>query len=606
PDREQAAIRRQHEQLSNHLDFLMRYKYAYFGVIETDIERLLGGFLIDRQTRQIVSEDPATRGTLTPRYQLLRVDPDSDHPNAGDWLMRTARGLALVDGSLVDVDDDQLQTIALTPDRLTFHRAPNDPRLRAGMRFDWNEDGWIEEQPIPWLAWAGHCDVTAVLEQLGLALLEQPSVFEYRSDTGATVELTRDLLQELLAGVVELGSVYLRMDGAGEIVRGIRQFGGARNDSLPDRLQFDGADPGRHFRWPDRYEREALQVTAIREDRKQLDLDEAFAKCITDVDAVDFRPNPRYLGTVEGDYNLIDATGMVLTATIRISRFDRDGQLVREDREIEIDLRPEATGRTFLGTELYDAAARELYRVYLDHDRPAVVAELWHWDPDTRAEVHDPDYDIVEPLASPLSTTLSREMRIDDPAAFQALIELALQRGQNICADTDWESPVWNGVVTRMKVERIAVNKAARIERWRVFFEARFGKATLDFMVRRAKDGAAQEYCPVPIDNQSTPDFLWQELPDIASKGVEQGAWVVNQSMVERGIVEVRRAPDEQGGWYVHDEHVKNAFEILYAALAGYRFTIVHQNRRYVFEDRDQWRAARERLDELRDKLRFE
>src|SRR5690606_4580489 len=102
---------------------------------------------------------------------------------------------------------------------------------------------------------------------------------------------------------------------------------------------------------------------------------------------------------------------------------------------------------------------------------------------------------------------------------------------------------------------------------------------------RRAKDGAAQEYCPVPIDNQSTPDFLWQELPDIASKGVEQGAWVVNQSMVERGIVEVRRAPDEQGGWYVHDEHVKNAFEILYAALAGYRFTIVHQNRRYVFED---------------------
>lgn len=606
PAEQQYAIRRQREQLTSHLDFLMRRKYAFAGVRETDIERSIGGFLIDRTTRQVASEDPATVDTLVPRHQLLRIDPNADHPHAGAYLVRRAGGLTLRDGTPVEVDGDQLRIASLSQERLTFQRAPNHPLLREGVRFDWNSDGWIEQQPLPWLVWAGHCDVKAVLEQLGLAMLEQPSVHEYRSDTGAVSELTRKLLLELLAGVTELGSVYQRMDGTGEIVRGIRRFGGARNDSLPDRLQFDGVGQGQHFRWPVSGEREDLQVAEIRDGGDLLDLDQVFAKCLADVGALDFSPNPRYLGTVDGDYNLIDATGMVLTANIRVSRFDADGQLVRELRQTKIDLRPEASGRTLLGTELLAGEDRELYRVYLDHDQPAVVSELWRWDPGTRSEVHEPDWDIVAPLASPLSTTLSREMRIDDPRAFQALIELALRRGQNICADTDWQSPVWNGVVTRMQVERVAVNRQARVERWRVRFEARFGKATLDFMVRRYHSGKPDEYCPIPSADKPTPDFLWQDLPDVASKALEDGAWVVNSSMVGRGIVRVRWEPQEQGGWYVEDDHVKNAFELLYAALAGYRYTIVHQNKRYVFDDEDAWSDARAQLDALRGELTFE
>ena len=80
PPEQQYAIRRQTAQVTNHLDFLMRHKYAYEGITETDIERTLGGFLIDRETRQIASEDPATRTSLQPRHQLLRVDPGAEHP----------------------------------------------------------------------------------------------------------------------------------------------------------------------------------------------------------------------------------------------------------------------------------------------------------------------------------------------------------------------------------------------------------------------------------------------------------------------------------------------------------------------------------------------
>jgi hypothetical protein len=603
PPEQQHAIRRQHTQLTNHLDFLMRRKYALHGIVEADIERSLGGFLIDRKTRQIASEDPATRGSLRPRHQLLRISHASEHAHAGAWVMRTGSGLALRDGTPVEVSERELIEVRIPPARLSFERAPDHPLLRAGVRFDWQEDGWIDQQPLPWIDWAGHCDVKAVLEAIGLTMLEQPSVHEYRSDTGQVTELSRDLLLELLAAVTELGSVYERLNGTGEIVRGIQRFGGARNDSLPDRLQFDGVGRGQHFRWPTSRQSADLQVTSIEENGKKLDLERAFVRCVADLSGLDFEPNPRYLETVEGDYNIIAATGMVLTAKVRLSKFDARGQLLHEDRSIEIDLRPEATGRTLLGTELVDAETRELYRVYLDRAQPAVVSELWHWDPATRKEVYDPDYDIVEPLASPLSVTLSREMKIDDPSTFAALIELALQRGQNICADTSFESPVWNGMVTRMQVERLAVNLAARVERWRVRVTARFGNATLEFMVRRASDGTPMEYCPIPRADKPTPDFLWQDLPDIASKGLEQDAWVVNQAMRERGIVRVRSEPGKQGGWYVQDDHVKNTYELLYTALAGYRHTIVHQNKRYVFEDEGAWLAARARLEGLRAKL---
>lgn len=606
PAEQQYAIRRQNTQITNHLDFLMRHKYALQGITETDIERSLGGFLIDRETRQVVSETLATQGSLKPRHELLRIDPASQHPHAGAWIMRTAEGLALRDGTPVEVDEDQLRRAPVQPAQLTFERAPNDPQLRAGVRFDWDSNGWVDQQPLAWIAWAGHCDVKAVLEQIGLTMLDQRSVREYRSDTGKVSLLSRKLLLELLTGVTELGSVYERMDGTGVIQLGTHRFGGARNDSLPDRLQFDGVGPGQHFRWPSSREREALQVKKIQDQGEPLDLDVAFARYLADVAGVDFSPNPRYLETIEDDYNLIDATGMVLSASVRVSSFDGNGQLVHENRVLEIDLRPEVTGRTFLGTHLHDAATRKLYRVYLDRDQPAVVAELWRWNQSTGKEVHLPEGDVVMPLASPLSTTLSREMRIDDPAAFQALIDLALQRGQNICADTDFESPVWNGVVTRMQVKRLAVNEAARVERWRVHFTARFGAAALDFMVRRQVDGTPKAYCPLGGTAKPSPDFLWQDLPDVGSKGTEDGTWVVNQTMREREIVRVRWEPEEQGGWYVEDDHVKNAFEILYAALAGYRHTIVHQNKRYVFEHEAAWMAARAQLDALREALTFE
>ena len=606
PEPEREAIERQRRQLRNHLDFLMRHKYAYTGIVETDIERSLGGRLIDRESRQVVSEDPATRDSLQPRHQLLRVDPASEDPLAGEWLVATAGGYALADGTEVEVDPGSVEATPVRASQLTFERAPNDPRLRRGVRFDWNGDGLVEALPLPWIAWAGHCDVKAVLEALGLALHGQPSVHEYRSDTGEITELDRKLLLELLTGVVELGSVYLRLDGGGTVVRGQHGFGGSRNDSLPDRLQFDGAGPDQYFRWPIERDREGMQVTRLIDDGEPLDPDAALARYHPDLDAIDFAPNPRYLGTVDGDYNLIDATEMVVEAEVRVSRFDAQGNLVHGSNRIRLDLGPDARGRTLLGTQLRDPGARELYRVYLDHEQPAILAELWRWDRASGAEQRDPSGDLSLALAAPLATTLSREQRLDDPTGFTELIDLAVRRGQNICADTDDQAPVWNGVVTAMRVERIAVNPAARVERWQIGFEARFGRATLDQLLRRGPDGSVLEACPVAGGYTRSPDFVWQDLPEVAPTLIADGRALVNQAMVERGLIDLRWDPAAADGWTVADEHLSHCFELLYAALAGYRWTIVHQNRRWAFTDEAAWDAARAELDQLRAALESE
>jgi hypothetical protein len=609
PAEEQYSVRRQREQLQNHLDYLMRHKYAYEGIAETDIERTLGGLLIDRESRLIVSEVP-DGDSLVPRYELLRVNPSarSDagaaHEHAGAWVYRDSRGqVYLQDGTPIEVAPGLLRSAPRSPEQLTFQRAPQDPRLRRNVRFDWDESGWVQAGKIDWVSWAGHCDVRAVLEQLGIVLAGQPPLAEYRSDSDLTTTYDRKLLLEMLASVVALGSVYVRTDGTGVVQRGVHRFGGARNDSLPDRLQLHVLTPGRHFRWPPSTREESFRVTSIawpdpHGGLRKADMGTVFLRDLPDVENIDFRPNPRFRETVEGDYNVIDVAGALITAEILVDEIDEDSGYPTKNRvRTTIDLRAEpGEERSFLGTWFDDVAARRLSRVYLDHKRGRIVTEPLvyertggKWRP--RIAEREP---LVLPLARPLRSTLSREMRRDDPALYQALLGVALRTGQNICADTDRQSPVWNGVVTRLHVRKTGENRARRTERWSVDIDARFGRARLDYLLRRNEAGEPVDYCPAVAEDSSAawPDFLSQNFPDIGTKAVDGADWMVNVTMLQHEIVSFQVDRSAPGGIYVHDDHIKNVYEILFTALAGYRYSIVHANKRYGFTDEAAWRAA--------------
>lgn len=620
PSEAQYSVRRQRQQLQNHLDHLMRDKYAYEGIAETDIERTLRGLLIDRESRLIVSEIPDP-DSLVPSYELLRVDPAAGpgaaHEHAGAWVYRDGAGkIHLQDGREIEVAPALLRSSPRSPSQLTFQYGPHDARLRKNIRFDWDESGWVQAGKIDWVSWAGHCDVRGVLEALGIVFKGQPPLAEYRSDTDVTTTYDRNLLLEMLASVVALGSVYVRTDGTGVVERGLHRFGGARNDSLPDRLQLQGPGRGRHLRWPWTTRQETFRVTSIawpdaRGTLHKADMGTVFFRDLPDLDNMDFHPNPRFVETVEGDYNVIDVSGALITAEIFVDEIDEATGYPRKTRTLTtIDLRyePEET-RCFLGTQFDDVAERRLSRVYLDRERNCIVTEPLVYerrDGKWRAQSAGRE-GLVLPLASPLHGTLSREMGRDDPALYQVLLGVALRTGQNICADTDRQSPVWNGVVTRIEVRKTGENRARRTERWQVDLTARFGRARLDYLVRRNELGEPVGYCPAVAENSPSawPDFLSQTFPDIGTKGVEGEDWLVNLAMLQYGIASFHIDRSAPGGIYVHDDHIKNVFEILFTALAGYRYSIVHANKRHGFATEAAWRAAVADLKQRRAGLSF-
>ncbi len=593
-------------------------RQSQLALAEKDIERTLGGFLIDRESRRIASET-ADSDPLAPSYELLRIAPGAEHEHAGAWLYRDGEGkLRRQDHSVVEVDEEHVRHAPCALEDLTFRRAPNDPHLREGVRFDWDGNGWVQQGEIDWVSWAGHCDIKAVMEQLGVTLTGEPRphIQEYRSDTGHVRGYDRDLLLEMVASVMELGSVYSRIDGTGRLQRGVHHFGGSRNDSRPDRLQFTGASQGRSFRWPLGGRRETFRVSAIEfPGEPAVDMGTVFFRHLPDLEKIEMTKNPRYVKTVEGDYNIIDVSGAKIEARVKVDVFDELTGYPQQRTEVtNVDLRADADagedGRFFLGTHLDDVNDRKLFRVYYEPAQNRIVAEM-----ETYTQVDGkwtakplPDENVTIPLQSPLRCTLSREMKRDDPSQFTALLSLASRKGRNICADTDKESAVWNGVVTRLAVTKVGANADARTEHWTVDIKARFGEAQLGYLVRRGERGEPEAYCPANSDQHwgRWPDFLWHDIPDVGSKGLERGDWIVNDSMVERDLVTIRVDESVPSGFYVFDDHIKNVFELIYSGLAGYTHTIVHNNKRYGFKSADKWQTAIERLTDLRGALSFE
>jgi hypothetical protein len=340
-----------------------------------------------------------------------------------------------------------------------------------------------------------------------------------------------------------------------------------------------------------------------------------FYRHVADARSEDFAANPRFLKTTEGDYNIIDVTGATIVADVLVDTVDpRTGYVGQKRETTTIELRDggrgEHDGRFFLGSYVDDYEARRLFRVYFDARAPAIVRELEVYERDGGRWVgkRRPGEDIRMPMRKPLVCTLSRECKRDDPAQFQALLLLALRRALNICADTDKESAVWNGVVTRLQVAKVADNQETGVQRWRVELKARFGDAVLDWFVRRDESGDPAAFCPALPDSEGSgwPDFLWLEIPDVGTKALVDGDWLVNSTMVERGIVETKPDRSVASGFYVYDDHIKNLFELVYCGLSGHRFTIVHGNKRYGFADEDEWRKAVARVEKLRAKLAFD
>jgi hypothetical protein len=75
--------------------------------------------------------------------------------------------------------------------------------------------------------------------------------------------------------------------------------------------------------------------------------------------------------------------------------------------------------------------------------------------------------------------------------------------------------------------------------------------------------------------------------------------------MIDRDVVYVRHAAWAGGETYVHDDYVKHMFELLFCALSGRRWTVLHANRRYAFDTEKTWRRAKRNVRAARSRLKF-
>ncbi len=611
PKEQRAAVRRQRTQATNHLDHLMRRAYAFDSVIEADIERSLGALMVQRRTHLVVSHDDWQAGKgEPPGYELLRLDPRGDHPHAGAWIHRAGADLRLRDGTVIDADPQQVLATPLSEDDITFQRAPGDPRLRSGMHFDWDSNGYITDEPLPGINWGGFCDVQALMELHGLTFTGGPGdgVTEFRSDTGEVVTYNPSLLREMAASALEPGSAYkdletrewLRVNEAVEAGVGV--------GNKADRLDF-ATEGRRTLYWPREGGREDFKVLRMEgPDGAAHDLVGAFHRNLVDSDSLSMRPNPRFKERLGGNFHIIDARGLLLQVQVRVHVIDEETGYFRQERRpsvVDLRQRPEHR-RCFLGTRLWNSTRREVYRYYLDRDDHSVVTELDRYElvkGRWRARaLHD--HNTRTPLARPLSCTLMRQVLRDDPVFFAPLLHAALVRGEAIIADTHMKEEVWNGLVTRMDARLVASDPATRVERWQVDLKARHGASTMDYLLRRARDGMPVDACPAPGPDGwgDYPDFLWQQQPDVGTCIRRDGRRLVNMAMLARGLVAV---DEEQDPVQVQDDHLRNVSEILFCALDRYPHVIVHNNVRYGFRNEDAWRRAVGRLTALRRQLRF-
>jgi hypothetical protein len=361
--------------------------------------------------------------------------------------------------------------------------------------------------------------------------------------------------------------------------------------------------------WPVDGDADSFRVTSIvLAEGGRADLDQVFLRFSADPEALEFTANPSFVRTIDDDMSEIDVTGAELTAAIEYYDFDRrSGALIRKAGTAKLDLGARSGREVLLGTVVEDAEERRLLRVFYQPDGPELVfrgEQLVEAGASWKVKRSGDDRRVA--LAASRKVTLAREQRRDDPQLYRALLDDALRRGRPICADTDAEAAVWNGMVTKLDVRKLGENADARVEHWRVEITARFGSAALEYLLRRDAEGEPLEACPLPgKQGEQWPDFLWSELPDIASKALVARRWMVNTTMYDRGIVTVEPDRSVEGGFYVHDDHVKHVLELIYCALSEHRWTIVHEGKRYGFTSAAKWKTAVAKLNKRRAALSF-
>lgn len=563
--------------IQNQIDFIFGNKYAPHGSVdESDIEGSLELVCIDKKSRHVASMTPDSDGANTVRYEILK---DAN----GRFAYRDGTQY-FWEGGRTQLSDAEVRGLQRTPvNQLTFRRAQPGEQLRNAFRYDWDKNRMINARSVD-TSWWGHCDIKALIETLLADMGKSRGVTEFRADTGKTTEFSRAMQLEALAALLNFDDVYTSSMGTRRF--GQTNFAGGRNDDRPTSMALTN-DRGRSFELP-------IRLDLLSEKDKPgtlVDVGRAFNPKVADANNQSFTDNTAVkIDPSDPDTGTMEATGRKIGGTTDGYTFDDAGRPVEAKIRFEIDPTVTTGSKVLIGTELTDIAGRQLQRIYYNPaDKELSLV-------DTTFTLDNGRYVAKEGRSQSLgkltAVTLGKELRAgDDVQAKLGMLEEAVRTGRKIATDSDTGMQVWNGEIHAIRRSLEWRSPDGKWERESVTIDATFGSNKVGTFLHKLDD---EGRIVDTMEINAAVDFYWADNPRIAPLISERGNWWVNRAMQDRGVI------DTGAGKMASLAAMQDLMDLVYLGLKAKNnaklFTIVHEGKRYVYEDEAAWKADMAKL----------
>lgn len=523
------------------IDYIFLKKFTPSGEVnEADIERSLGLIMIDKNSRQTVNVKSNFGGQI-------------------EYVTASGKPIAT--------------------DDITFRRPIGEEKPRANMVFDWNRDRMIGKEDTGWF---GHCDIKAAVDCLMATMHESGGVIEYRSDTQRAAFLSKDLLLEALASVMECSDTYVSVDRTDRMSLGSAHFGGARFDQRPATIAIT-TSLGYKVSLP--FTLAGLSKagqSAVKDDLNQVfstyTPDHSDLKKMTS-----FSANPSIIRTENGDINYVDATNRQISGTFEGNSFNANGQLVPLKTKFAFSLAQQSEGLVLLGSMESSGAGKQLIRYYYNSATKELVESSVSFSKsgDTYSERELPQ----RSLGKISSMEIGKEVENSDGVPEKlAMLKQAMASGIKIAADHDTGVQVWNGEIHGLREDVVYKSPDGKWEKVQLHVEGTFGKQPFGVVLHQLdpEGNIVKSYeALAPVD------FYWDSVPRIAPLIWGQNKkWYLNEGMLTRGLI---RQDDLSAGL----EGVRYLYDLIHIGLNGKdgltTYSIAHAGERLMYNDQRQW-----------------
>jgi subtilisin-like proprotein convertase family protein len=565
--------------IQNQIDYIFTHKYApHGGVKELDIERSLELMAIDKASRQVVSMVKGTEASNQVRYETLTVPQSASGPDAGAAVYRDGDKYFLA-GSGAPLAAELTDSLVRRPaGDIVFRRKEASESHRADFRYDWNGNRMLNSDRID-TGWWGHCDIKATIETILADMDGSGGVKEFNAASGVTTDFSRALQLEALAGLLNFADGYYNTRGGAQARFGTVDFAGGRFDDRPSKmtLSTDRGSVALNVR--------IGKLFAKDDPSKAEDLERIFATKLVDDKSESFANNPDILRVEQHDTNFINATGRKVEGQADGYTFNASGLPVESKTSFSLDPGATSGARVLIGSELKDVTSRRLERTYFDPATQNLIQVPTQFVEENGQFVAKEGTERV--IGRLRGMELGREMMAnDDTAGKLKLLDEAVRSGEKIAADSDVRMEVWNGEVHSVTKRTEWRSDDGRWERVALHVDATFGTNKVGSFLHKLDDNGK---IVDTLELKAAVDFYYRDRPRVAPLISERGNWYVNRAMYDRGVVALG------GDQMTSVAAVQDLTDLIYLGLKAKDkqqvFTIVHEGKRFVYEDEASWKA---------------